>query len=116
MNDLKVQFRKRLRGIDHRHNRFSRDGYQARLRSDGLIELVPQRSKRSWTLARVAVFFFAAFFAFKGFLIAYLGNGSYELRVQDLADGVWTERVGATVMRIDPLSQWVADKVKPYIR
>ncbi len=116
MDQSKVGFQKRLRVINRRHKGFVQDGYQARLRGDGLIELVPRRTTRSWISARAVVFVIAAIFSVKGCLIAFLGSESYDLRVQDLSEGVFVERMGATIMSGEPVSRWIAEKITPYIR
>ena len=115
MSDQRADFRGRLRLIEKRHSGYARDGYTARLRSDGLIEVVQQPKVRSRVSGRSLLLFIAVAFLFKGFLMATLGFGSYDERVAKLAEGTQIEKAGAFLMQADPLSTFVAEKLVPLL-
>ncbi len=114
MSDSHFEFDRRLRRLN-RKNRAMTRGYTTRMRPDGLIVLQP-RSTAPRIQPRTIVFFLVACLAFKGFLIAAVGPVSYEQRVANLAQGTSVEKAGAWVMQIDPASQWISEKVAPYLR
>lgn len=115
MSKQHAEFRGRLRHIQTQRTAFARDGYTARLRSDGLIEVVPQRRIRSRIATGPVLLFIAAVFLFKGLLMGSLGFDSYDRRVADLANGSAIEQLGAFVMQSDPISHLVAEKLGPLL-
>lgn len=115
MSDQRADFRGRLRLIEKRHSGYARHGYTARLRSDGLIEVVQQPKVKSRVSGRSLLLCIAVAFLFKGFLMATLGYGSYDERVAKLAEGTQIEKAGAFFMQADPLSTFVAEKLVPLL-
>ena len=109
-----AQFDRRIASLTKKHQAMSR-GYSARLRPDGLIVVKPRR-KRLAVSPKAFLMFAAAFFAFKGFLLASLGATTYEQRLERLNAGTSVERAGAWVMQIDPLSQVLAQKLGALLR
>lgn len=116
MSDQRADFHNRLRQVGRKHEAFAREGYTARLRSDGLIEVVPAKPARSRFSARVIILFFAAVLLFKGLLIASLGFESYDRRVAELSLGTAVEQAGAFVMQADPISKLIATQIGPILR
>ncbi|MFY0311191.1 hypothetical protein ACFMBG_14975 [Leisingera sp. D0M16] len=114
MGEHRDQFQARLKQINRNHEAMS-GGYTAKLRPDGLLVVKPHRVQ-SRISARTLIFFTAAFLLFKGFLMAALGFGSYDERVQTLAGGSGLERAGAFIMQADPVSVFVAQKIGPVLR
>lgn len=114
MSEEALQFKNRLRRLERKHAAMT-NGYQAQMRPDGLIVMTPRRSGPR--ISRKAVLLFlAAFFVFKGFLIANIGVDGYQDRVASLQNGNSVEVAGAWVMQIDPLSEWIAQKIGPVLR
>ncbi|WP_164659735.1 hypothetical protein [Tropicibacter sp. Alg240-R139] len=109
-----LQFDRRVEKLTRKHHAMSR-GYTHRLRSDGLIEVKPRRSRPGVSLRAIALFAFG-FFVFKGFLLANLGPGAYEDRLARLNDGTVVEQGGAALMAVDPLSEFIASKIGPVLR
>lgn len=114
MGEHRDQFQARLKQINRKHEAMS-GGYSAKLRPDGLLVVKPHRVQ-SRVSARTLIFFTAAFLVFKGFLMAALGFGSYDERVQTLALGSGLERAGAFIMQADPVSVFLAQKIGPVLR
>lgn len=114
MSENHVLFDQRLRRLDRKHRAMAR-GYTTRMRSDGLIEVKPKR--RSPPISgRSVLLFIAAFFLFKGFLLANIGGQSYDDRVDLLKSGTVVEQAGGWVMQADPLTQFIAQKIGPVLR
>ena len=109
-----VEFDQRLRRLVRKHTAMAR-GYKHRMRPDGLIVVQPRRNAPRLSI-RAVLIFLAAFFIFKGFLIANLGPAGHTDRVDRLVAGSAFEKAGAWVMQIDPASRFVADTLGPILR
>ena len=103
------EFRSRLSRLERKYKGMSA-GYDAKLRSDGLIVITPRKAKRRVAVVPIAVFLLG-FVVFKGFLMMSLGASSYDERVARLQEGTGVEQVGAFVMQSDPLSTLVAEQM-----
>jgi len=114
MGEQSNNFYARLERLEQKHEAMSR-GYTARVRSDGLIVVSPRRLQ-SRISGRSVVLFVASVLLFKGFLMAALGFGSYDFRVDQLRAGSGLEKAGAFVMQRDPVSQFIAEKIGPVLR
>lgn len=110
----RFEFEARLKRLVHKHTNMSR-GYRTTMRPDGLIVVKPRRKRSPISLASVVIFL-AAFFVFKGFLIANLGPAAYDDRVADLSGGTMVEQAGAVLMQADPLANMIAQKMGPILR
>lgn len=114
MTESHAMFDKRLKSLDRKHQALAR-GYTPRVRDDGLIVLKPRR--RGFSISpRAVLMAVAGFFLFKAFMVASLGTTTYDARVDRLAIGTPIEQGGAWVMQIDPVTQFVAGQIGPYIR
>lgn len=104
-----TNFAARLREINKRHERLAA-GYVRLEERDGL--LVPVERRRIRRANGRPIYGMAtalgALFLFKGFLLAYLGNGTYVQRLSDLTGGSQLEQVGGWIMAADPLTRWIA--------
>lgn len=105
-------FQKRLRRIIRRHNRMQH-GVTHVMRKDGLIEARPRVYNPRFPLRGLLMLFGAAFF-FKGFILASLGEGVYDARVGQLAEGTLVEQAGAWVMQADAITLFVAGALKGF--
>ncbi|WP_208348825.1 hypothetical protein [Pseudaestuariivita rosea] len=56
-----------------------------------------------------------AFFVFKGLMLAHLGVADYENQIVLLQQGTSVEQAGAWAMQVDPLTQWLAAQIGPYL-
>lgn len=115
MGEHRAQFSSRIRGLENRHRRYARDGYTTRVRSDGLVEVVPRKRVSSKISTRSIFFFVGALLLFKAFLMASIGFDSYDERVARLAEGTGLERLGAKVMQSDPVTKAIAEVLQPYL-
>ncbi|QBF32984.1 hypothetical protein [Thalassococcus sp. S3] len=109
-----LHFNKRLRQLARKHQAMS-NGYSPRMRADGLIVFRPKRKRSGVSLPSLVLFVFA-FFAFKAFLVASLGDVAYEDRLATLKDGTFVEQGGAWVMQVDPATRYLADHIGPILR
>lgn len=108
-------FMSRVRRLERKHNAMAH-GYTARIGSDGLIVVAPQKKLESRMPLRAVVLFLGAFLLFKGFLIASIGLDSYQDRVAKLQAGSVLEQGGSYVMMVDPLSRLISEKIGPVLR
>jgi len=56
------------------------------------------------------------FFVFKGLILAHLGESTFEARLATLSQGSVVEQSGAWIMQPDPVSQAIAQQVRPFIK
>ena len=59
------------------------------------------------------ILFLVLGFVFKAAIFAALGEAKYSERTAILAQGNKSERIGAYLMQVDPLSLWISDKMRP---
>jgi hypothetical protein len=106
MGENHIQFEQRLRKLDRKHAALAR-GFVAQVRPDGLVVIRPKRMRASFPL-RPVLLFIAAFFLFKGLLLAQLGAITYDERVAKLRNGTVVEQAGALLMQKDPATEFAA--------
>lgn len=104
MVETRNDFDSRLKTLGRKHRALAQ-GSTTQIRKDGLIVVKPtrRRTRRSFP-TRLFVFLFLGFFAFKGFLLASMGEVGYSDRLAKLEAGTALEQVGAVVMRPDRVS------------
>lgn len=110
----RYDFEARTKRLMRKHSTMA-SGYRTKVRSDGLVVVQPKKSRFPVSL-RSLVLFLAAFFVFKGFLVANLGVAAYDERVAKLSEGTFVEQAGAYVMWADPLTAMIAEKIGPVLR
>lgn len=108
------EFDRRMRRISRRHSKLSH-GYVTSVNSDGMVVAKPKRRVHRGTL-RGLIVIIAVMMVFKGFLHAQLGPSAYQDRVDTLAAGSVFEQVGAWVMTVDPLTEWLSAKISSLVR
>jgi hypothetical protein len=106
MSESHLNFEQRLRRLERKHAALA-GGFVTQVQSDGLVVIRPKRLRASFPL-RPVLLFIAAFFLFKGFLLAQLGEVTYDDRVAKLRDGTAVEQVGALLMQKDPVAEFTA--------
>lgn len=115
MADAKqIQFGQRLRRIDRHHRKLAR-GYVTTVNHDGLIIARPRRQTSLFPL-RGLFLCLLILLAFKGFLYAHLGPAAYADRVALLESGTVVEKMGAYAMKADPVTLWVSEQIRPFLR
>ena len=108
-----VTFDKRLKQILRRHSRMS-NGTVSSVNEQGLIVARPKLYKPSFPLSSHFTVL-AISFLLKGFLLADVGEVAYAERIFELQTGSLIEQMGAVVMRIDPLTTFVANSIAPIL-
>lgn len=114
MSDHQREFSHRLKRLTQRHHAMAR-GYTARLRGDGLIVVEPRRVHFKLPL-RGFVLLMTFFMIFKGFMLASLGSADYSARLNVLEQGRIYEQAGAYIMGIDPVSDLIAQVLRPHLK
>lgn len=109
MSDGRHDFESRRNQLIQRHEALAR-GYVATLRPDGLLVREPHRIRFRLPV-RGFVLLMAALMIFKGIMLASHGTASYGARLDILDDGDLHQMAAAVVMRIDPVSQAIADLI-----
>ena len=110
MADAKqIEFGKRLQRIDRSHRQLDH-GYVAAVGDDGLIVAKPV-SKSSNLPLRGLFLSLVVLLMFKAFVYAQIGALAYEDRVGLLESGTFVEKIGAFVMKADPVTIWIAEQI-----
>lgn len=112
--DAHTQFDKRLKTLSRKHAAMA-NGYTTMVRGDGLIVVKPKRLRRNPPLRGLALLLLG-FFAFKGFMLASLGELTYNERIAKLGNGTAVEQGGAWVMQIEPMTRFLAGFLEPLTR
>lgn len=107
------QFEARLKRLMRKHRAMA-NGYTTRMRPDGLIVAKPRRAGPKIS-GRSILIFLAAFFLFKGFLLAHLGPNVYGDRIGLLESGTVIEQAGGWVMQVEPVTEFLAGKITPIL-
>ncbi|MEP4198745.1 MAG: hypothetical protein ABJL99_24230 [Aliishimia sp.] len=101
-----TEFSSRVSRLGRQHRAMGR-GYTASLRGDGLIVVHPRRLQFKLPV-RGFVLLMVAFMVFKGFMVSYLGDATYDARLDVLRSGSLFGEVGAFVMGVDPVANVIA--------
>ncbi len=102
MSSFGVPFEKRLRTIVRSHQRLNTGAVHA-IRSDGLIVARPRVYNPRFPLKGLLLVIGASVL-FKAYILADLGQVTYQERVAALAEGSAFERVGAWLMQPDAVT------------
>ncbi|MEC7963664.1 MAG: hypothetical protein VX083_01170 [Pseudomonadota bacterium] len=114
MSDAFNEFDDRLRRIDKSRARL-KNGYVTVVDRDGLIVVRPKRRRASFPW-RGLVFLICGFLGFKALLMASMGFGNYQDRVAKLHEGGLVEVAGGYLMQPDPVSEYLAIQMRPYLK
>ncbi len=109
MTDSRTDFDARVRVLGRKHRALA-NGVTTQVRKDGLIVVRPtrRRPQKGVSPLRIVVLLTIGFFAFKGFMLASMGDASYEERLAKLEAGTSLEQVGAAIMKPDRVSMLFA--------
>ncbi|WP_415403848.1 hypothetical protein [Tateyamaria sp. SN3-11] len=113
MVETQAHFNKRLSTLGRKHAALA-NGYSTKVGRDGLIVVKAKRSKRSrfFPLKGFAGLVLG-FFVFKAFMLASLGEITYNERVAKLEQGTQIEQGGAYLMQIDPATAFLSGFLEP---
>lgn len=109
-----ARFSKRLHRIDRDHRKLSR-GYVRLVERDGILVPAPERAGGFRFPYRGLLFAAIGLLLFKAVLFAGLGEGTYNFRVNEVANGTGFEQVVAWVMQADPITIWLAGFAAPLL-
>lgn len=101
-----VPFDKRLRSIVREHTRMSHGAVHA-IRHDGLITVRPRKYNPRFPLKGLMMVLGVSIL-FKAYILADLGQATYNQRVGALAEGSVFEKAGAWLMQPDTVTTGVA--------
>lgn len=101
-----LEFDRRLRRIERKHQRMSR-GRVAVVDDSGLVSYRARRRAPRLPL-RGLLMLAAGFLAFKALVLTHLGAETYDARLAALQSGTVVEQAGAWLMQADPVTVWIA--------
>lgn len=110
MGESHLQFDDRVRSLQRKHQKMA-GGVVHSVNHDGLIIARP-RKRRIQLPIKGLFLMVSAFFAFKAFLLGFLGSITYAERLDKLAQGTIVEQAGAALMQPDPISIWLLESYR----
>ncbi len=114
MVETHAHFINRLTSLGRKHAQMTH-GYVTRVGKDGLITVKPKRPRRGFPFKAMMIFI-AGFFMFKAFMLAAVGPITYNERLSKLENGTVIEQAGAVALKIDPVTEKLADFTGPVMR
>lgn len=111
----KQDFEARVGAVDKNQSRMVRRGYTTYVGKNGVITAKP-KAMRLRLPVKGAVLMVLCFFCFKAFMLAANGPATYQDRLATLENGSAIEALGARVLAIDPVTQFIADQAGPLLR
>lgn len=112
MEDTLQSFDNRQKAVRRKHTRMAK-GYVTKLRKDGVFVQTPDSKSGNYAL-RLLVIALVALFTFKSFVLYWLGTEVYQGHVDALAAGTASEKIGAFLMQIDPITAKIAEVLSPF--
>ncbi|MEW9919257.1 hypothetical protein AB2B41_06560 [Marimonas sp. MJW-29] len=93
-------------------------GYRTRIDSNGLLVAEPRRSHflPSAGVLKLVMVMLIGFLSFKSLVLAAYGPVTYNERLAKLENGTMIEKIGAKALKIDPVTEAVANSVGPVMR
>lgn len=110
MNNSQYQFEQRLNRMGFARASLA-DGDWTALQVEGLAGGKTRIENRTWR-AKTIAFLFVTFFVIKSIMMVCVGEATYRDRVEQLSLGNPIERAGAVFMQVDPISDFVAIKLR----
>ena len=115
MVETQQDFHKRLSAHGRKHAAMA-NGYTTKMQRDGLIVVKPKRRARRGFPLKGLFALVAGFFVFKALMLASLGDITYNERVAKLQQGAQLEQMGSRLMQIDPVTQFIAGFLDPFVK
>ncbi len=111
----KEDFNSRVVSVDKKSSRRGKNAFVTRIDNNGLL-IVKAKPRRMRLPVRGVSLMVLGFFCFKALALSANGPQAYEDRLTLLQNGTTIEAVGARVLSIDPVTQFIADQVGPLFR
>lgn len=116
MVDIDLDFHKRVSRLGRKHAVMAQ-GYELRMRGDGLVVAYPRRqAPRRVPLIKAMVFLVIGLCLLKAVMLSVVGEGTYEARVAKLGQGTIVEQGSAWVMQVDPLTGLMSGILRQTLR
>jgi|GEM_PF-2424607 hypothetical protein len=111
----KEDFNARVGAVDKKLSGRGRRNVVAHVNKNGVIYTKAKR-KRVQVPVRGLSIMVLGFFCFKALMLSANGPAAYEERLAMLQSGTVVEALGARVLGIDPVTQFLADQAGPLFR
>jgi hypothetical protein len=111
----KDDFNARVDMVSKKSARQGRNALVARIDNNGVIYTKAKRRRKQMPI-RGALLMVICLFCFKAFTLSTNGPAAYEDRLLTLKEGTAITALGARVLGIDPVTQFIADQVGPLFR
>lgn len=109
------EFHERLRNVERNHKRLN-SGYVRLEERNGLLVPVQKVRTRVGFPWRGLFLVLMVFWLFKAFLLAYVGPLDFVDQHAKLETGTLVERMGAWIMRADPVTVYLSEQIAPVLK
>ena len=111
----KEDFNSRVVAVDKKSARRGKNAFVTRIDNNGVLIVKAKRSRMRVPVRGVSLMVLG-FFCFKALALSANGPQAYEDRLALLQNGTMIESVGARVLSIDPVTQFLANQMGPMFR
>ncbi|KIN73428.1 hypothetical protein [Sulfitobacter guttiformis] len=111
----KQDFNSRVNSHAKKSARRGKNAFVTRIDNNGVVVVKAKRRGRHFPL-KGALLMVLGFFCFKALMLSANGPESYSERLALLENGTVVEAMGARVLGIDPVTQFLADQIGPLFR
>ena len=111
----KEDFNSRVGAVSKKSARRGKNEFVTRIDQNGVLVVKAKRRGIHFPV-NGAVLMILAFFCFKALMLVSNGPKAYSDRLSTLENGTIIEAMGARVLSVDPVTQIIADQVRPFLR
>ena len=111
----KEDFYSRVGAVSKKSARRGKNEFVTRIDQNGVL-IVKAKRRGFHFPVKGAVLMILAFFCFKALMLVSNGPEAYSDRLSTLENGTIIEAMGARVLSVDPVTQFIADQVRPFLR
>lgn len=108
-------FHSRVGKVDKQRSKLVRRGYTSRVDKNGIIIAKP-KARRFHFPVKGLLLLVCGFFCFKAVMLSANGPDNYADRLATLQNGNAVEALGAKALSVDPVTQFLANKMGPVFR
>ena len=111
----KDDFNSRVGVVSKKSARRGKNEFVTRIDQNGVLVVKAKRRGFNFPV-KGAVLMVLAFYCFKAFMLVSNGPEAYSDRVAILENGTMVEAMGARVLAVDPVTQFIADQAGSILR
>ena len=111
----KEDFNSRVGAVSKKSARRGKNAFVTRIDNNGVLVVKAKRRGLNFPV-KGAILMILGFFCFKALMLVSNGPEAYSDRLGTLQDGTMIEAMGARVLAVDPVTQFIADQAQAVLR